>query len=271
MDDTIYSNGKHIRMNSGHAIVQTTADPPSVEQLRQAFTSLISLTDHDANTMAKNAFGILVENLSQADATTLQQALANQGVPTRVVARALLPELPPRKRLKRADPTISALLSYDALGRAVPVEWSHVTLIAAGSVVMTQFQRVEKKRTKAGGMGVGGYGYVAPITFTEYGTKEKRGSRLLLQICLDVEPYRYYALGEEFLYKYLGDGARPDSARNFVTLVQDLMRYAPHAMANLGASAIAEDGSQTFEYPSRHAFEEEIVWLFWLDREGISL
>ena len=46
------------------AILQRSLEIPDVERLKRAFRSVKCLTDSDAHTLARDAFGILVKNLS---------------------------------------------------------------------------------------------------------------------------------------------------------------------------------------------------------------
>ena len=41
------------------------------------------------------------------------------------------------------------------------------------------------------------------------------------------------------------------------------MQYAPHAIVNRGAYFLRENSASVFEYPSKHAFHEEITWMLW--------
>ena len=50
---------------------------------------------------------------------------------------------------------------------------------------------------------------------------------------------------------------------NFALLVQDVTTFASAAILNRGAESLRHDNTVTFHYPTRHAFEEETVWLLW--------
>ena len=76
------------------AVVQESPDPPSVDQLRRAFESCAFLTKHDAVTLTRNAYGILLRGLSRENAHVLVRALETAGVATTVVEQGALPALP---------------------------------------------------------------------------------------------------------------------------------------------------------------------------------
>ena len=243
------------------AVVQTTLDVPPVELLRVAFQSLPQLTDNDAALMARDAFGVLVSNLSLDDANTLKLVLKNHGVKVQVVDERDLPALGAWKRTMQADAMAEQLILYDSLNRPIPIEWSRVTLIAAGSVNLTEFKRVAKTRIRRRMIGIGRCGVIVPIVETDVKHSEKEVPNLVLEIFLDDGASRYRILADKFRYTYLGQRASNRAADNFVMLVCDLIRYAEAAMINRGAVAMTEKPPLTFKYPTRHAFEEESIWL----------
>ena len=97
------------------AIVQHDLDPLPPEPLERAFQAVPQLTATDAKLLARDGFGIIVNNLTFEAAATLQAALNQQGIATDVVDQLDLPKLPPAKRLKRADCTPEALVLYLSL------------------------------------------------------------------------------------------------------------------------------------------------------------
>jgi hypothetical protein len=74
---------------------------------------------------------------------------------------------------------------------------------------------------------------------------------------------RFQIEGERFRFNYLGDRKRTELAENFALLVQDVMKFAPQAIVNRGACFLRENSATVFEYPSKHAFYEEITWMLW--------
>ena len=238
------------------AIVQTALDPPSLEQLQRAFAAVPSLTRFDAHFAARDAFGVLIDNLADDDARRLHRALAAEGVDTRVVDQDQLPKLPPHKTTKRMDCLGDRLVIYDALGRARPIEWPQVVLIAAGSVTLTEQKRTETVRFHR-------YGNDLPVTVTEIDYKDVQQDRLVLELIVRGDPPRYRAVAHGFLYNYLGPRRRQQAAENFRLLLADLVGLAKGAALNRGAAGLVRQPPQFFHYPTRHAFEEELSWLLW--------
>jgi hypothetical protein len=243
-----------------YAVLQSTLDIPSIDQLKRAFRSVRRLTDMDAHILAADAYGTLVKGFSLAEANTLKTALDGEGVPTEVVAQRDLPELPPTKFVNRIDVTESALQVYDPLGRSFPIEWRHLLLVAAGSVRLTEFNR---KRNVRFVTQYRSNGTSYQTTEVDYRTREEMNWRPLLEIVLTRSVLRYTVRIGSATLVYLGDRATRVPADNFATAVGDLLARAPHAAINRGAYYLRERSPDPFQYPSRNAFHEEIIWLLW--------
>ena len=249
-----------------------------------AFRAVGELVDTDAQILSADAFGILADGLRAKTARTVANELAKAGIAMEIVQEQHIPTLPDPHTMRRGGCSPEAFIATDSLGRDVPVDWSKVLVVAAGMVPLREAKRVVRTRYKRPlgplgvhiGMGTGmltGLGaavaagyiqskYAAPDR--EVSIRYKRESRGLLDIFVDCEPYRYRIRADKFNFSYLGQRQSRKSLENFVQLVNDLTSYARGAALNRGAVAIREDGLEaTFAYPSRHAFEEETIWLLY--------
>ena len=239
---------------------QTTIAKPSRAALKRAFRALGELVDIDAATMSNDGYGVLTEGLSRENAGKLSAALNAEGVPTRVVDESTIVRLPQAKIVRRLDCIPSGLISYDPLGRPTSIDWSHVVLVASGFVTGKERQRTEKTRVVYRGTGRGGS---HPIELTDVSYSEERKARLILEVYLNVAPGRLRVAAHKCRYDYLGDRLTQRYMDNYALLIQDLCRFASGALLNRGADSLRSDETVTFQYPSRHAFEEEIIWLLW--------
>ena len=106
-----------------------------------------------------------------------------------------------------------------------------------------------------------------PVVIMEERNVEEKKLNLLAEVHLRGGP-RYRVQARGFVYAYLGDKVSPRSSDNFLTLVRDLLRLAPATTRNRGAALLAADPPRTLAYPSRHAFEEELVWCLWMKGQG---
>src|SRR6185503_5743688 len=122
-----------------YAVLQTDLNPPAIDRLQRAFKSVPGLTAGDAFIIGRDAFGILVKDLSEEQAATLRGTLRIEGVETEIVEHSLLPALPPTHFVRQMECTPENLLIFDPLGRPFTLEWQHVMCIAAGAVRLTEF------------------------------------------------------------------------------------------------------------------------------------
>jgi len=133
-----------------YAVLQTDLNTPSVEQLQRAARFVPGLTAGDGHVLGNDAFGILVKDFSEQQAGALQANLRAEGVETEIVEQSFLPQLPPIKFVHRLECSSQHLMIHDPLGRAFPVEWRNIMLIAAGSVRLSKFVSKVKARVSAG-------------------------------------------------------------------------------------------------------------------------
>jgi hypothetical protein len=250
-----------------YAVVQKSLEPPSLEQLQNAFQGIPGLTRMDASILGRDAFGILVKGFPFDRATKLQASLAGQGVETEVVEQNALPALPQEKNVTRLECTPEALMIYDPLNRSFPLEWKNIMMIAAGTVPLVELARV-RTETSVPAMGYNmltGDLHVEQRTQVEYSSHAERNERLLVEIVLSRAVLRYSITADKspLLFNYLGERRTRDSLRDFALLIQDLTKFAPQAAVNRGAYYLRENAGKPFIYPSKNAFYEEIIWLLW--------
>lgn len=242
------------------ALVQTSLEIPPTDALKRAFRSVQSLTDHDAHVLAADAFGILVKNLPGNEAATVQQALRAEGIETEIIPQAQLPQIPPGKFVRRIQCTAESLLVHDALGRPFPVEWRHLSMIAAGKVRVQEFNRVRNER-KVTRYTAEGYAYTD--TEVDYSSREQSNFQHLMEIFVGRNALRYSIQADKpFLFQHLGERFNPDLDQSVALVVRELAQFAPHAAINRGTHYLRE-GAGPFSYPSKNAFTEELIWLLW--------
>lgn len=266
-----------------YAVVQKTLEIPDVEKLKRAFAGVPGLTAADAAILAKDAFGILLKGKPAEIAAQLSGTLRAQGIETLVVPESELPVLPPGKFLRRLECQPQGLVVYDAIGRPFTVEWRHVSLIAAGNILVSEFGRVRTE--SAGGTGWAavaqmganaaatamGAGLGLPLparkkTVTEFHSEEQRVHRPLVEIFMGRAAARYSIeidTAPPMLFQYLGARQTKDPRKDLALIVQDCCRFAPQAAVNRGAYLLRENTGELFAYPSKHAFHEEITWILW--------
>ena len=251
-----------------YSVMQTGLEPPSAEQLKNAFQQMPGLTAMDVNILGKDAYGVLVKGFELERASAMQSALAAQGVETEVVDDAALTELPPARQLTKVDFTPEALGICDLLARSVQLKWNDILVIAAGRTRLTDFTKVLVDKEVMGRAAR----HIGPKVVTEVVTREEQKDHLLLEIIPRGAELRYHAVADRleahFLFQCLGERRGRDPAANLSLFVQDLVKLAPAAVLNHGAFYMCENGTPSFSYPSQTAFYREITWLLWMISSG---
>ena len=265
-----------------YCLVQSNLDPIEPEILKVAFRAVGELVDNDAQILSADAFGILADRLNAQTAGIVAGQLAQAGVAVDVVQQGQIPNLPGPHTLRRGGCSKDVFMATDSLGRDEPVDWSQVVLVAAGIVPIREAKQVVRARYKTVltrpispalgmAMGGGGAGLAAAYLQSMYAVPErdisiryKTKSRGVLDVFVENEPYRYHIRAEKFNYSYLGERQSRNKMENFTQLVGDIVSYTTGAALNRGAVAIRDEGLKaTFSYPSKHAFEEETIWLLY--------
>jgi hypothetical protein len=251
-----------------YAVMQTSAEPPTAEQLKHAFQQVPGLTAIDANNLARDAYGILVKGLELEQSTAMQSALAAQGLQSEVVEDAALMELPPPRRLTKVEFTPEGLGIYDLMGRSVPLAWKDFLVVAAGRVRFTEFKSdlVDRVVTRAAGR------HLQLKVVTEVETKEEKNDHLLLEIITTGASLRYHTVADQpeahLLFQSLGERRSRDPTVNLALFVQELANFAPGVLLNHGAYYMCENSHPAFTYPSQTAFYREITWLLRMVSSG---
>jgi hypothetical protein len=250
------------------SVLQTNLEPPTVEQLKVAFSQVPGLTAMDAYTSGRDAFGILGHFAEPDHALALQSALAAQDIETEVVDDASLPPPPQMRMVHKLDPTPEALMICDPLGRSFPLPWPNVMLIAAGLVRMTEFktEAVPVLSSPPPAAAFDGFRSSGLGLSYQRQTHEELHDRWLLDIVITGGALRYYVTvnhPDNLPFHYLGDRRTRDLATNFKLLVQDEIASAPNASLNRGAYYLRENNDKPFYYPTKAAFYNEMTWLLW--------
>jgi hypothetical protein len=242
-----------------YAVLQSDLNPPSLAQLQRAFHYVPGLTPTDAHILGRDAFGILVKDLSEEQAGALKRAMQAEGIATEIVEQTLLPELPPRKLVHRVDCLPEHLLIYDPLGRAFPLDWRHVMFIAAGAVQLTEFVQRREERINDGHLSR----YQSDEMEYDTVSRVEQRPNLIGEIIITDAVLRYSITASKFNFTYLGARNMENLGANFSLLMRDVIQFASNARLNRGAAALRDDATQILGYPSKNAFYEEIVWMLW--------
>ncbi|HMP84247.1 MAG TPA: hypothetical protein PKA41_16235 [Verrucomicrobiota bacterium] len=242
------------------AVLLRELNTASAEQLKRAFSGFSNLTEADAVRMAVSARGVLQRRMNRDAARAFHQALEAEGVVAVIVPEEELPQLPDARVLHRVQLTPEAFVVYDLAGRATPVEWRRIRLVAAANVARFEFGRTRTERTQLRFNPMTG---VWPKRVEDTGHRTDWDVSPLLEVLLADNAGRYQIEATEFPFKYVLD--RPDLSVNarFAWLVRELVAHAPDALLNSGAAALAGGQESLPRYESRQLLAEDMVWLLW--------
>ena len=250
-----------------YAVMQTELEPPTAEQLKNAFQKVPGLTAMDGNVLGRDAYGVVVTGFERERASAMQSALAAQGVETEMVEDSVLTAPPAPRELGKVEFTPEALQIEDCMGKSFSLEWGEIWIIAAGRARLTDFtnELVNKVVTQAGRD-------YTPVLVTASVTKEEQKEHLLLEVITHGAAVRYHAKadlpGAQLLFQSLGQRRTKNPGANLTLFVQELAKFAPAAFLNHGACQMRDGENRAFVYPSKTAFYREITWLMWMTTTG---
>ena len=244
------------------AIFQNDLEKPDVDILTDAFRTVPSLTDTDAAILARDAYGVLVEGISQQDAQILQNALRARNIVDTAVEQNEVPRLPGPKALRKAECRPDAFVLIDLYDRQHPVPWSSVRLVTAGSMMKSESVRKERTRYVLRGGPAVGHGAM-PIALTDVEYKREEQMTFLVDLFLDMAPARYQIDAANFFCNPPETVRPPTPKEKFVFIASQLVESATDAWLNRGAAALKKDRNTVYHYPNTHAYDEEIRWLVW--------
>lgn len=235
----------------------------------------------DAGPVARDAFGILVKQLESEEALALQAALWREGVETDVVDQAVLPSLPASRWFRRVAARESGFVGCDPYDRELILPWDSLALVSAGLVQSTELIRPASPARDSHGPGLSwdlgallDYpGFHAGLhlggspglrqAHTPATPRERSVWRWTADLFLAGGTARFSVRADQVHFL---DGRPPgetDRLTAFLELLRVVATRARRAVLNRVAFALREGQTDTIAYPSRNAYQEELVWLLW--------
>ena len=193
----------------------------------------------------------------------LQASLSAEGVGVEIVAQFQLPEIPPTKFVRQLDLSEEALFIHDPLGRRFPVSWSSLMILSGGAVQRVRSKTRRQTRQPGPWESRPSQGSeVEPVV--EYVSREIQQAELCLDLVLERAVARFtLVLDSPVMFACLGDRKTASMPENFARLARELARRCPWAAINRGVWHAREETGMVFAYPSRNAYQEELIWLLW--------
>lgn len=245
------------------SVIQIDRQSRDPMALARALAAIRETPVQDQVLVARNAWGIVAEDLSKGEADSLGRALRSAGVECAVGPTTALAELPP----------LEAAATLDSLPAAQPVLVS-----VAGITVTTATTRTEQKGPSgpqkiasaailmSTGIPVKVGGRKRPV---EIGREEQS---LVFFADLHYEsPSRRFGIdASRFDFSCLEARMLYQAQGNLRLLIADLVGAAPEAWTNHGTRVLLEGRPiRTMGYRSREDLEREAQWLLTLRRMGM--
>jgi hypothetical protein len=145
------------------------------------------------------------------------------------------------------------------MSRMVPVAWDQIALIASGNVRVRETRKVRTTLEEPPSHAAG----IAYDTLSDSHTKAVENEHLMLELFLSDGTSRFTFAMDEFAFDCIAERLSHDRTHNFMLLVQELEKNTPFASLNRGAFVACQRPPQLFTYPSRPAFNEELIWMLW--------
>jgi hypothetical protein len=247
-----------------YILVQAETAAPTVDQLKRAFAFTDCLRAADAAKLAHEARGLLLKNLTYDNAYRVQCALKEDGIATEIVEPRALPTLPESRLIRRLEFTDAALMIFDVLGRATPVAWDQVALVAAGAVGHFELITTHTEEQVTGFSPIRGF-HQKKVSETQHVLETER--QLVLELLLIGGERRFQVEGRGFLFGYSFNRPELNPEQKFALLVQMIVEHAPQAIRNRGAGQLANH-EPIEDYASKGTLNDEIVWLLWRQRRS---
>lgn len=217
---------------------------------RDCLSAVLGVNKIDAMVKARQAYGILAEDIGEGQAQELASALGNFGIEAEAVTVAELPDPIPGAVVHNADAIERGLVIQGLYGKEQgTVPWDRVSVVSVGSI--HQERRAEHTHGDAFmpvGRDTGGQ--VRPsIPHLRY-TQPPPELRVHV---LTAEPiYELRFTEHKMNYDYLGARLQPNAAANFRLFVLDLVELSQRARVTDSVRSFLER-----QRPPRHEFRDE--------------
>jgi len=245
-----------------YALIQLDRESHDPMALAKALAAIHETPVQDQVLVAKGAWGIVADDMSESEARALGRALRSSGVECAVGPTAALARIP----------AVEAVRTVDALPDAHPV------LIATAGITFTTTRTTTQKKGPSGAQQIASAAIMMstglPIKIG--GRKrpvEKTHSEQSLAFYVDLyydEPSRRLQIdASNFDFSCLGERMLYQAQGNLKLLTGDLVQASPEARVNHGTRVLLEGRPiRTMGYGSLEDLEREARWLLTLRAMG---
>jgi hypothetical protein len=245
------------------ALIQRDREAWDPTALAKALAAVRGTPVQDQALVARRAWGIVADDLSEADAKALGKALRSAGVECAVGPTAALAELP----------SVETVAAVDALPAAQPI------LIAVAAItVTTTTTKTEKKGPSPGQKAASAAIMMATGLPIKVGgrkrsvekTQQEQSLAFYAELHYETPSRRVQIEASHFDFSCLKERMLYQAQGNLKLLIGDLVGAAPEAWTNHGARVLLEGRPiRTMGYGDLEDLEREARWLLTLRAFGM--
>lgn len=257
-----------------YCVLLRPCDLPEPAKLAPVLAAHLKTPFYEAARRVREAWGILGEDMEDADAKALSAALDAGGFPSVVLPANLLEELPAPTAVVSMDMEPDGLSLAAKSGEKSTLLWSRAALIAGAcykEVTVRKVKTVEGPSAiqKAASMGMMMAGIpirIGPKKTETEKTVETSDLVFFLELYERKPLRRFRVNAQDFSYACLGEGMKYAASDNFRALVGRIASGAPRAALSRGSRVIVGNGPvSSMGYDSLASLERESRWLLTLE------
>ncbi len=241
-----------------YAVVQKslnqTIDRRTLEEIS---TVAPSVARGDCARLARELYGVVVQNIGQDEAVVFARLLTSSGFPAEAVPQHELPLLPEPSRKRGLNWDGARLSVIDGMGREQGFPLEEVRFAAGGFVFRQQYQATWSYEWVARPSLHGGF-RMQKVSVKDLDNLVKE-TVFRFELHLGCEPYRLlFPVDADSMLRVRGTMIRFRQKEELVKLLRDWGNLLGRNCCNLGILAAMEEAPMI--YPTAGAFEEELVW-----------
>lgn len=255
-----------------YAVVVATADQINIPAIGQALAAYKKIPITDATHDARVCWGVIAENLSEAEAEKLIGYLKESKVPAVRLDQSRLNPLPQKIELLHSEWTEQGLQGTDVTRQTHRILWPDISVISAAGISTTTSKTVTEKQgptntQKALSIGLTLATGGIPINL---GPKKKTIVKkvsatelnFFLTLVSAVPPFHVRVYADGINFSHLKDRKLYNVMGNFKIFLADIVSRAPQAQKSKGTRILlANQAVNTMGYESEADVEREVMWL----------
>lgn len=240
-----------------YSLLQHSLDQKiSREDLEEASVWVPRVARADCPGILRDLFGILVSGLSKEDALAFRAALLGKGFTTEVVADHEVPTLHESYQVQRVGRQDGQLCLTNSMGRVTTRDTSELVFVAAGFIRRVRRVAENKLRLNFGS----GQRQGMPMLESHREYHDEQETEFRVDFFFHTEPRRIHlVLTDDSAMFYEGEAMRMRDIDGLRAMARKLAGMVPPLRWNRFLTHM----DVCPEYPSMHAYEEELRWHFY--------